>query len=249
MSCTKLGDGRFLTTGSLYKDEIDHPGAIVDQHTVLIISDNATDQLVLTSCLERAQPRRFRLATSESMERPLEALMDPAYDVVIIAHGAETEYLLRLAQKNNVTVPILVLLDEMQDEIVNQLREYGAQDYLVRGQLQDALVHRILDYSIQLKSAREEIRRLSNRDSLTGALNRTGFRANTALLYINIDQFANINDHYGEADGDLMIQTISNRLLNKLRSTDSIARLGGDEFAVVLEDVSSEVHFRPHGSE
>ena len=46
---------------------------------------------------------------------------------------------------------------------------------------------------------------------------RYGF--NTALLYINIDQFANINDHYGEADGDQMIQTISNRLLNKLRST------------------------------
>ena len=123
----------------------------------------------------------------------------------------------------------------------------------MRGHLQDALVHRILDYSIQLKEARDQILQLSNRDALTGALNRAGFRAhleramdrserygfNTALLYINIDQFANINDHYGEADGDLMIKTISRRLINKMRSTDSIARLGGDEFAVVLEDVNS----------
>jgi diguanylate cyclase (GGDEF)-like protein len=114
-------------------------------------------------------------------------------------------------------------------------------------------VHRVLDYSIQLKQAREKIQQLSNRDPLTGALNRVGFRAhleramgrserygfNTALLYINIDQFANVNDNYGEADGDVMIKSISRRLINKMRSTDSIARLGGDEFAVVLEDVSS----------
>jgi diguanylate cyclase (GGDEF)-like protein len=226
----------------------------VEQHTVLIISENTTDQLILSSCLERAIPARFQLTSNASMERPLEALMDPGHDLVIISYAPETEYVLRLAQKNNVTVPIIVLLDEMQDEVIAQLQEYGAQDYLIRSQLQDSLVHRILDYSIKLKAAREQIQQLSSRDSLTGALNRTGFRAHveramdrserygfsTALLYINIDQFANINDHYGESDGDLMIKTISQRLINKLRSTDSIARLGGDEFAVVLEDVSSE---------
>jgi len=225
----------------------------VEQHTVLIISENKTDHLLLSACLERALPGRFHLASSESIERPLEALLDPMVDAVIMAHGPETEYLLRLAQKNDATVPLILLLDEADDTTVAQLREYGAQDYLVRGQLQDALVHRILDYSIALKQAREKIQQLSSRDTLTGALNRIGFRAhleramdrserysfNTALLYINIDQFANINDHYGEADGDLMIKSISRRLINKMRSTDSIARLGGDEFAVVLEDVSS----------
>lgn len=224
----------------------------MEQHTVLIISDNQTDHLVLSACLERANGR-FQLATTESIERPLEALLDPAIDAVILAHGPESEYLLRLAQKNDAAVPIILLLDNSSDDTVEQLRDYGAQDYLVRGQLHDALVHRILDYSIQLKLAKETIRQLSNRDSLTGALNRVGFRAhmeramerserygfNTALLYVNMDRFANINDHYGETDGDLLIKTISRRLLNKMRSTDSIARLGGDEFAVVLEDVSS----------
>ena len=225
----------------------------MDLHTVLIISEHKTDHLILSACLERAAPTRFRLASQNLIQRPLEALLDPAIDAVIMANGPETEYLLRLAQKNNVTAPIILLLDEVSEKISAQLRDYGAQDYLVRGQLQDQLVHRILDYSIQLKEAREEILQLSNRDGLTGALNRAGFRAhleramdrserygfNTALLYINVDQFANINDNYGEADGDLMIKTISRRLINKLRSTDSIARLGGDEFAIVLEDVSS----------
>jgi diguanylate cyclase (GGDEF)-like protein len=225
----------------------------VDQHTVLIISENNADHSILSACLGRALPARFNLASSESMQRPIEALLDPMIDAVIMTYGPETEYLLRLAQKNQATVPLILLLDEENDQLASQLRELGAQDYLVRGQLQDALVHRVLDYSIQLKQARDTIQQLSNRDSLTGALNRAGFRAhmeramerserydfNTALLYINMDQFANINDHYGETDGDLLIKTISRRLINKMRSTDSIARLGGDEFAIVLEDVSN----------
>ena len=244
--------------------EVGHPEAgvaasaraqtpVVEQHTVLIISANKTDHVVLCACLERAVPTRFDLEFCESMERPVEALTDPRVDVVIMAHGPQTEYLLRLAQKTETTVPIVLLLDNPHDSIVAQLREYGAQDYLVRGQLQDALVHRILDYSIQLKLARETIQQLSSRDPLTGGLNRTGFRAHleramdrsqrygfhTALLYINIDQFSTINDHYGEADGDRLIKSIARRLQNKMRSTDSIARLGGDEFAIVLEDVNS----------
>jgi diguanylate cyclase (GGDEF)-like protein len=196
---------------------------------------------------------KFRLASANLIQRPLEALLDPSIDAVIMANGPETEYLLRLAQKNSVTVPIILLLDEVNSELTKLMEDYGAQDYLIRGQLQDQLVHRILNYSIQLKEARDQIKLLSNRDPLTGALNRAGFRAhleramsrserygfNTALLYINVDQFANINDNFGEADGDLMIKTISRRLLNKMRSTDSIARLGGDEFAVVLEDVNA----------
>ena len=182
----------------------------VEQHTILIISENKTDHLVISACLERARPARFHLASLESMERPLEALLDPMIDVVIMAHGPQTEYLLRLASKNDAAAPLILLLDEADHSTITQLRELGAQDYIIRGQLQDALVHRILDYSIQLKQAREQIRQLSNRDPLTGALNRVGFRAhleramgrserygfNTALLYINIDQFANINDHY-----------------------------------------------------
>ena len=225
----------------------------MEQHTVLIISEDKTDHLVISASLERARPARFHLATSESIERPLEALLDPNIDAVIMAHGPETEYLLRLASKHEASAPLILLLDDENEGAVAQLRELGAQDYLYRSQLQDALVHRVLDYSIQLKQAREQIRRLSNRDPLTGALNRVGFRAhleramgrsqrygfNTALIYINIDQFANVNDHYGESDGDIMIKSISRRLINKMRSSDSIARLGGDEFAVVLEDVSS----------
>jgi diguanylate cyclase (GGDEF)-like protein len=225
----------------------------VDRHTVLIISDQSTDHIILSACLERALPSRFDLVNSGNIDRPLEALLDPAHDAVIMVYGPETEYLLRLAQKHEITVPIILVLDEATETLTRRLLDCGAQDYLVRGQLQDVLVHKILDYGIQLKSAREQIKQLSKRDVLTGTLNRSEFRTHleravdrsqrynfkTALLHLNIDQFANVNDHYGESNGDLLIQEIARRLLNKLRSTDSIARMAGDEFSVVLEDVNN----------
>ena len=223
------------------------------RHKITIISDQPTDHLVLAASLERAVPERFLVSTAESLERPVDALADPDIDAIILANGPQTDYLLRLAQKHDSTVPIILLMDEAEDDTVQYLRALGAQDYLIRGQIEDGIVHRILDYSIQLRQARTRIQQLSNRDTLTGVLNRGGFRAHleramersqryefsTALLYINIDQFANINDHYGELAGDDMIRTLARRMVNKLRNGDSIARIGGDEFAVVLEDVGS----------
>ena len=229
-------------------------GESVDLRTILAISANKTDHLILADCLGRAEPNRFNLSSSTSLERPLDTLLDPSIDAVILASGPETDYLLRLAKKHAPSLPVILLLDNVPDsEQLRQLRDSGTQDYLVRGQLQDPMLHRILDYSIELKQARSALRELSNRDALTGTLNRAGFRAHleramqrsqryqfkTALLYLNIDQFTNINDHYGEQNGDSVIQTLSQRMLSKLRSSNSIARLGGDEFAVVLEDVGS----------
>jgi diguanylate cyclase (GGDEF)-like protein len=230
----------------------------VGQKRILIISEDKADHLLLSASLERAIPPRFEVCFATAMERPLDALMDPDNDAVILAHAPETDYMLRLAQKNRVTVPIIVILNEASDTTVTRLKSFGARDYLLRGNIHDDLLHRILDYSIELGQARKEIQSLSNRDALTGALNRTGFRAHveravkraeryqfkTALLCINIDQFAQINDQYGEGAGDQAIQLMYKRLANKKRNTDSVARIGGDEFAIVLEDVSDEANVK-----
>ncbi|HAN27807.1 MAG TPA: hypothetical protein DCP75_08835, partial [Haliea salexigens] len=150
----------------------------MDLRTILAISANKTDHLILADCLDRAEPSRFRLNSKTALERPLDTLMDPAIDAVILAAGPETDYLLRLAQKHVPSLPIILLRDNMPDsEQLRQLRDSGAQDYLVRGQLQDPMLHRLLDYSIELKQARTTISELSSRDALTGALNRAGFRA------------------------------------------------------------------------
>lgn len=86
----------------------------------------------------------------------------------------------------------------------------------------------------------------SMRDELTGAGNR--LRAITAIrellrehvneefavLFIDLDGFKAVNDTYGHAAGDAILQSVAARLRNELRDTDVVCRLGGDEFACII---------------
>lgn len=94
---------------------------------------------------------------------------------------------------------------------------------------------------------------LSQRDALTGLLNRAGFdmrlreavlRAETersclALLYLDVDHFKQVNDSQGHLVGDLLLQGFAGRLNKVVRATDTAARLGGDEFAILLESLDN----------
>ncbi len=95
--------------------------------------------------------------------------------------------------------------------------------------------------------------RQANQDALTGLLNRQAFErelrqicmtcqrdnVKSALLFIDLDRFKQVNDTEGHKAGDRLLLVIARRLQQSLRPTDVIARLGGDEFAVILGDVSA----------
>lgn len=97
------------------------------------------------------------------------------------------------------------------------------------------------------RNMREELRRLSHRDDLTGVLNRRGLLeqgrvlARSALrngekigvVLCDLDGLKLINDTYGHADGDLAIRCLARGLEDGFRQSDVVARLGGDEFAVL----------------
>ena len=58
------------------------------------------------------------------------------------------------------------------------------------------------------------------------------------LLFIDIDHFKVINDSMGHEAGDKLLTTVTSRLQQTLRRSDTIARLGGDEFTIILENIS-----------
>lgn len=60
-----------------------------------------------------------------------------------------------------------------------------------------------------------------------------------AMLFIDLDEFKSINDEFGHAGGDLLLQEMSRRLRRSLRRRDIAGRLGGDEFVVILPDLAA----------
>lgn len=94
------------------------------------------------------------------------------------------------------------------------------------------------------REAEEEVRRMADRDSLTGLLNRRAFLVHVddavcldnpaACAFVDLDRFKQLNDEYGHAVGDLVLKTLGQRLRDEARVSVA-ARLGGDEFAMLLD--------------
>jgi diguanylate cyclase (GGDEF)-like protein len=90
---------------------------------------------------------------------------------------------------------------------------------------------------------------LPNREGLRRIFEQALARANRqnrllAIGFLDLDDFKPVNDTYGHAAGDRLLQDVASRLQNALRKTDTVARLGGDEFVLLLEGLHSmdELH-------
>jgi diguanylate cyclase (GGDEF)-like protein/PAS domain S-box-containing protein len=103
------------------------------------------------------------------------------------------------------------------------------------------------------KALEEQLRQLAFHDPLTLLANRNLFRdrvqhaltlaqsgqSSVAVMFLDLDNFKNINDSLGHDAGDCLLQAVAQRIVKTTRSSDTVARLGGDEFAVLLEGITA----------
>ena len=111
----------------------------------------------------------------------------------------------------------------------------------------------LTDFTMSVEVA-DRIKNLAFYDPLTQLPNRlllldrlrqavaSGARADRSggLLFIDLDNFKNLNDTLGHDIGDLLLQQVAQRLTSCVREDDTVARLGGDEFVVMLENLSGQ---------
>ena len=124
------------------------------------------------------------------------------------------------------SVAVNLLTDESVSGLVITTR-----DVTQRVALEEQLVHRAFH---------DELTGLANRalfaDRVTQALLRASRDAlRTAVIFLDLDDFKEINDSFGHAAGDALLMQGADRLRACLRAGDTAARLGGDEFAILLE--------------
>ena len=129
------------------------------------------------------------------------------------------------------------------------LQQLKGDELSVRGVLQD-----ITDAYLQEK----QIKHMAMHDSLTGLPNRVmleskmehalamskRYKKMMGVLFIDLDNFKQINDMHGHKTGDNLLVSISRIMKNRLRETDTLSRWGGDEFVVLLPDLNNDTNLR-----
>lgn len=147
------------------------------------------------------------------------------------------------------TVPILFLSTESRLELQLQARHFGGDDFLVKPLEPSQLISAVVSRSNRYR----DLKKLTDRDSLTGLLNHTNILRNlereisvaarsgapVAFCMADIDHFKKVNDTYGHVVGDRVIAQVSHLLRNRLRRVDYVGRYGGEEFAVVMPNTDA----------
>ncbi len=224
---------------------------------VLLIEDNPEYPGLLKRMLAKEKRPSFHLVSVNNLQAGLEHLGKEATDVILLdlnlpdSRGLDT---FASVQAQVPSVPIIILTGFDDENLGLEAVGKGAQDYLVKGQVEGKMLARIMRYAIERKRAEEALADLAIRDSLTNLYNRRYFNYRIqeeiaqadrnkhvlAILLCDLDHFKAINDTRGHQVGDEVLKAVARSIKEATRGTDLIFRWGGDEVAVVLPNTTRE---------
>ncbi len=180
-----------------------------------------------------------------------------AFDLIVLSLGMSSDDPLRLASRLRAAdttheTPLLLIAEPEQRARILRGFDLGANDWLLRPIDENELRVRARNqirrkfYQDRLRADLGSVLEMALTDSLTGLYNQryllqhlrgllsTGQGTDIALVIIDVDHFKTVNDTFGHAIGDRVLQEVSERLRGNTRVFDSVARYGGDEFVVVM---------------
>ncbi|UHD18531.1 EAL domain-containing protein [Thiocapsa bogorovii] len=140
-------------------------------------------------------------------------------------------------RKNGEVFPEWLTVTAVRDDLGHVTHYVGTLTDISQRKEDEAVIRRLAFY--------DPLTGLANRRLLLDRLNQTLAAAartgqDGALIFIDLDNFKQLNDTRGHQVGDLLLEEVAHRLTETVRKSDSVARLGGDEFVVLLQDLGDD---------
>ncbi len=234
-------------------------GADDGGNVLLVMDDDELSRRVAGDLAGRDHP----VVTARSVDEAAQAARHAGFDLILIDDDLHSEDALRLCSRlrqeegTRYTPIVLVVHGDEHDRLAKAL-ELGVNDYLVRPVDRDEMFARVAS-QIRHKRYEDDLRENYRRcltaaltDSLTGLNNRRYLEAHfdavdamlaeaskpLSLMVLDVDRFKSLNDSFGHAAGDVVLQGVAGRILTNLRGPDTAVRYGGEEFVVLMPDTA-----------
>jgi len=222
---------------------------------ILLVEDNPGDVRLIRTFLAEAGVDKAAFISAGTLRHGMELIDGGDIDVVLLDLGLpDSQELdtLHAVREKYLSVPVVVLSGLQDEDIAISAVQKGAQDYLVKGKVDGNLLWRSLCYAIERKRLEYLLVMQATHDALTGLPNRALLidrvsmaiaraqrnKKKLALMLLDLDRFKTVNDTLGHSVGDGLLKTVSVKLAETVRLSDTVARIGGDEFTILLSEIS-----------
>lgn len=222
---------------------------------VLLVEDQIVQVQLMTELFRLVGSKEFKLHITRTLKETIHLLTTDQMDIVLLdlnlpdSQGYDT---FKEIQELEIDTPVILMTATSDEQFALKAIQDGAQDFLVKGEVDAKLLFRAIRYAVERYQMQSELRSLSLTDELTGLYNRRGFSTLASqhlklarrtgqsflIVFADLDDLKRINDTYGHSEGDAVLIATANILRNTFRESDIIARYGGDEFLVLVTDAN-----------
>jgi diguanylate cyclase (GGDEF)-like protein len=227
---------------------------------LLLLEDSPADAELMIEAIREAgfEPTFRRVDSKEAYLRELDQLPD-----FILSDFSMPQFTaqdaLHLMKQRGIDLPFIIVSGCMGEDMAVECMKAGATDYLLKDRL--ARLGHAVTQALERKRLIEEKRQAEQRlfletfhDSLTGLPNRALFLDRLdrvflqsrrqpayffAVLHLNLDGLKVVHSSLGPSSVDRLLIEVSQRLLRRVRSADTVARIEGDEFSFLLDNVKA----------
>lgn len=226
---------------------------------VLLIEDEDIDAMLIERLIRNPSRKgTFEVVRVACLAEATELMVTDQFHVALLdlglpdGNGMESLHVLRSVDAR---LPIVILTGDQDEALGLQAVMSGAQDFLCKGAISGQALFRVLRYAIARHLKMMGFAAEAHTDFLTGLPNRRQFDQTFAELVnnhkqlcfamVDVDHFKSINDTYGHAYGDHVLQGLAKLFDSELDCEAHVSRIGGEEFAVLLPEICiDQAHLR-----